>query len=342
MKDKHRNLRKAAVLVASLEAERAEAILAQMSPEQAQAVRAAVDGLGTLDPAEQQEVIEEFFRIGPLVPDREPSGIELDLSCAVSRSAGTDDCGSRAAAEEGAGGAHASGIAGASGPLLDRAPSQWVASYLEHEQPQTVAVLLARLSSRRAAELLAALPTAMQVAVARRVAEAGEPDAECAREIERGLESWLRERAAEEGRRTAGATTLARILEAAAPDMRDHIVAQLDGRAPTPPPEPDLLPWRFDELETLDTRSLASIVKRAEPELLKLALAGARPQMAQRVLGLFPAERAAALRRAMCNLGPTMLSDIEDAQQELARLAGELEQAGKISRSAIRHLSVAV
>ena len=77
MKDKYRSLRKAAVLVASLDAERARAVLAQMSPTHAAVVRKPIDDLGQLDPAEQEQVIEEFFRIGPLVPDREPSGIDL-------------------------------------------------------------------------------------------------------------------------------------------------------------------------------------------------------------------------------------------------------------------------
>jgi len=78
MKTKQQHLRKAAILMASLEPEYAESLLRQVSPAQCEALRQAVESLGAIDPAEQDEVLEEFFRIGPLVPDKQPSGIELD------------------------------------------------------------------------------------------------------------------------------------------------------------------------------------------------------------------------------------------------------------------------
>ena len=78
MRGKHRNLRKAALLVASLDAEHAREIFAQMSDEQVQASTPPSSALGEVDPDEQRDVIEEFFRIGPLVPDKNPSGIDLN------------------------------------------------------------------------------------------------------------------------------------------------------------------------------------------------------------------------------------------------------------------------
>ena len=78
MKDTCRNLRKAAMLVASLDERNAQALLAQMTPAQSQAVQRAMETLGPIDADEQHDVIEEFFRVGPLVPGKQPSGIELD------------------------------------------------------------------------------------------------------------------------------------------------------------------------------------------------------------------------------------------------------------------------
>src|ERR1044072_8051671 len=78
MKSQQQNLRKAAVLVASLDRARARQLLDEMSLDQAQLVRETIDGLGPLDPFEQREVIEEFLRIGPMVPNQQPAGIELD------------------------------------------------------------------------------------------------------------------------------------------------------------------------------------------------------------------------------------------------------------------------
>src|SRR5580704_1272238 len=78
MRNQHQTVRKAAILIASLDRKTADALLAQMPAEQADAVRAAIESLGNVSPREQQATIEEFFRIGPLVPEKSPPGIELD------------------------------------------------------------------------------------------------------------------------------------------------------------------------------------------------------------------------------------------------------------------------
>src|SRR6185369_798043 len=78
MTNREPSIRKAAVLVASLDVDTADAVLEQMSPEQADAVRREVERLDDLDPAEQKAVIDEFFRIGPLMPEQEPPGLELN------------------------------------------------------------------------------------------------------------------------------------------------------------------------------------------------------------------------------------------------------------------------
>lgn len=335
MKNKHRSLRKAAVLVASLDAENADAMLRQMSPGQAQSLRKAIEQLGPIDPQEQREVLEEFFRIGPLVPDKQPSGIELDDSlpaelaiCAPLESES------------------------AFGPngtvplrMLRDASAQSLAPFLEREHPQTIAVVISHLPSERAAEVLAGLSADLQVEVARRLVDLDETDPEILREIERGLESWLREQAQSDRRRTAGMTALNNILGAASPRVKQHILANLSqgdrqraGKIKPPP----FRPLTFDDLQQLDSTSLTVVLHHADPEMLVLAMAGARPEFAERALDMFPLEESQAFRAALRNLGPTRLSDVEESQYELAELAGQLELRGEIAPEVRGRLSVAV
>ncbi|MEX2112371.1 MAG: FliG C-terminal domain-containing protein [Pirellulales bacterium] len=338
MSHKSRNLRKAAVLVSSLDDERAAAILDHMPPAQAAAVRQAVDRLGHVDPAEQHEVIEEFFRLGPLLPDREPSGIELtDPRCAALAT-------TRAICEREFP-QHYGHQAELASDALDAASAETLAAFLAREQPQTIAVLVAHLPSQRAADVLAALPGELQVDVARRVVDLEETDPKVLREIERGLESWLTQQAAAERRRVAGLTALGNILEAAPSRTRSHILAGLgqhdrdvpQRQEPIAPPS-----LTFFDLEQLDAKSLGVVLRQAHGELLLLALAGARPEFVERALALFPPTKAQLVRRALNNLGPMRLSDVEQAQGELAQLAEQLMLRGDIVQSQPRHLSVAV
>jgi flagellar motor switch protein FliG len=333
LKETHRNLRKAAVLVASLDAERAEAMLAQMAPAQAQALRAAVEALGELDPVEQSEVIEEFFRIGPLLPDREPSGIELDdpKFADLVNPAGESSPAPAAGGEPTA-------------PFLCDASADALATFLAGEHPQTVAVVLSHLPADRSAQVLAGLSSERQVEVARRLASLDETDAQVLREIERGVQSWLAEVERSERKRVAGAAALNSILHAANPRTRDHILTNLakEQHPLAESVQADNRPrLEFADLERLSSTLLTAVLHHADGELLALALAGARPEFAERCFRLLSPDRSGEMRRAVSHLGPTRLSDIEDAQQALAELAVQLDVSGRSAASARRRLSVA-
>jgi flagellar motor switch protein FliG len=332
---KQHNLRKAAVLIASLDPPSASALLAQMSGGQAQAVRRAIDRLGHVDPDERQDVIEEFFRLSPLVPDKQPSGIELgdQLPAHLARSPEAPAA-KRVEARQSDG-------------FLHEAAPHALARFLEREHPQTIAVVVSHLTADRAAEVLSLLHGELQVDVARRLVDLDETDPEVVREIERGLQLSLGNGTADRPRRKAGLTALGNILEAADPRLKRHLMSRLGPQsrpAPTRPAVEALPSFTFADLERLDTASLTVVLHHAQPELLVLALAGAPAAFARRVFELFPADEAAALDDALAHLGPTRLSDVAEAQHELAELASQLEQRGEISpdQRARNQLSVAV
>ena len=84
----HRNLRKAAILLASLDAEHGERCSGRCRRRRLTRLRHAVESLGEIDAEEQGVVIEEFFRAGSLVPVSDTAGIELDCAVAASAFAG--------------------------------------------------------------------------------------------------------------------------------------------------------------------------------------------------------------------------------------------------------------
>src|SRR5215211_622771 len=171
-------LRKAAILIASLDPDAAAAMLAQMSDEHARLVRETINDLDDLDPIEQQEVIDEFFRISPLMPEKMPPGIELadSLALRLAMSEGNASIGERKV-----GLSHDDRQPFA---RLHDTDCGILASLLEREQPQIAAVVISHLPPERAAEVLAELPSRMQSQVARRLLGLDETDPEVLKEIE--------------------------------------------------------------------------------------------------------------------------------------------------------------
>lgn len=86
----------------------------------------------------------------------------------------------------------------------------------------------------------------------------------------------------------------------------------------------------FASLERLDSAAWVKVLRTAEADVALLALTGASPRLVDRVLMRLPTREARALRNKMEQPGPVNLRDVERAQCELARLAGQLAEQGQI------------
>jgi flagellar motor switch protein FliG len=92
-------------------------------------------------------------------------------------------------------------------------------------------------------------------------------------------------------------------------------------------------PFLFSDLALLDDASLWTLLSVAEPDWVLLALIGAQPDLAERVASLLPPDEETDFRQALEKLGPTRLSDVEEAQYRIADLGRRLELEGEIHRA---------
>src|SRR5687767_10750387 len=139
------NLRKAAVLIRSLDADTAATMLAQLSPEEARTLRAAIRALGPIDAEEQADVAAEFRRISPLAAESTADGVQLTLTAAqqqLDHTLPSTPQGAKSSKRF---------------EFLEQAPVDALVPYLEREHVQTIAVVLSHLRPERAAAVLAAL-----------------------------------------------------------------------------------------------------------------------------------------------------------------------------------------
>jgi flagellar motor switch protein FliG len=162
----HEPLRKAAVLLAALDRPAADALLAQMSPAEAERVRQAVIELGPFETAEQDAVLAEFVELAP-APNR-TGGVEWVDSTSLPEIAPDAPAASPFA-------------------FLRAADADVLVPLLKHEHPQTLALVLAHLPPDRAAPVLTALPAAAQQEVLRRLAESDDAHPPW----QRGSENWI-------------------------------------------------------------------------------------------------------------------------------------------------------
>jgi flagellar motor switch protein FliG len=208
------SLRKAAVLIRSLDSDTAATMLRQLSPEEMAKLRDAIRALGSIDPEEQADVAAEFRSARPIAAEPVNAGVELSITSAAAST------GAPASSPPGA-------LPGKRFEFLESAPIDALVPYLAREHVQTIAVVLAQLPPPRAAGILAALPDKTQAETLERLSAMGESDPESVIVVERELAAWLARR--NTGRpgdaRRNGA--VASILAAADATARDRIIASL-------------------------------------------------------------------------------------------------------------------
>ncbi len=312
-------IRKAAILVASLDSAAADRLLDQLPTECADRVRRAVMDIDQINPDQRRRVIDEFRRLGPLIPDRCPPGIDL-ADPPIDFQHRDDDV-----IEQ--------DISPPFG-FLHLAEMEKISRLLVGERPQTIALVLSHLPPERAGEALAGFAPPMQVEVVRRLVDLQNADPETLREIEQTLEARLSRQFDADARRAAGPDVVARILDACPGNVVGDILDNLADYDRQLACQLGRRTIEFDELARFDDATLLAVVRAAEPEVLEAALLGSPPLLVERICCLMHPEEAKPLRGKLDCPGPIRLSDVEDARRRIATLAERI-QYGKRSKAAL-------
>ncbi len=332
MKTSIPGIRKAAILIASLDRDAAERLLACFKPAQAKQLREAAAALGPIDPDQQQRVLKEFLRIEPLRPAQQPAGLDInEHSPRPSQPAAPHGAPREAWSADDQG----VELALSSQPFhfLQDAETEKLVRALLCERPQTIALVLSHLPPQHAGGVLARLEPSLQVDVVHRLVDLEETDPEILHEVEQALETRLSQQVRMQRRRVAGISAVANILRSSAPQAGTEILHNLSRR------DRDLAeklgPGRleFDDLAELDSAAWATLLRTADSEIAVLALVGATPELIDRALERLPPGEARIVREQLDHPGPMRLRDVEQARQELADLARRLATEGRLSLS---------
>ncbi|MGH6743178.1 MAG: FliG C-terminal domain-containing protein, partial [Bradyrhizobium sp.] len=294
-------------------------VLSQLSEEDAARLRRMMVDLEKVDGDEERRILGDFVRHRNIAEERGNSGVELTLSGAASTAIAASTSRPAANPED-----------NTPFRFLHAAGGEKITPFLAGEHPQTIAVVLSHMPDDRAAAVLAQLDGNLQTDVIRRLIDRDQAYPDVVREVELALETRMLEQALADGRQDSGLKSVARILDAAGPALRRRIVANVARH------DRDLAErfcqrqFLFDDLRYLDEATLATILASAGAELTRLALAGADAQLVDRILMPLGAAQAKKIRRTIERIGPVRLSDVEQAQREVARIARQLALEGTI------------
>ena len=205
-----------------------------------------------------------------------------------------------------------------------------LASFLNQEHPQLVALVLAHLSPPKAAAVLRLLPTELQGEVAVRLATMDRAAPEVVQHLARAMERKLSLVLSHDSTTVGGADFLVKVLHQSDRGTEKSILDWLDRAKPSLAETIRQQLFVFEDLSKLDDRSLQRVLREVDLKDLALALKNAPAELREKVLHNLSARAADLLQEELELLGQVRRRLVEEAQHRIVEVVRRLEQAEEI------------
>ncbi len=208
-------------------------------------------------------------------------------------------------------------------------PSQLL-NFIQKEHPQTIALILAYLKPQQASVVLAALPQDKQADVARRIATMDRTSPEVIKEVERILEKNLSSLVTEDFTAAGGVQAIVNILNTVDRGTEKYIMETLEIEDTDLAEEIRKRMFVFEDILTLDNRSIQRFLRDVENNQLAIALKGATEEVQKTIFANMSKRLSEMIKEDIEFMGPVRLKDVEEAQQKIVNIIRKLEDAGEI------------
>jgi len=203
-------------------------------------------------------------------------------------------------------------------------------NFLQNEHPQTIALVLAYLKPNQAATVLSRLPAYTQVEVTRRISLMDRTSPDIIREVERILEKNLSTVMSQEMTSAGGVNSMVEILNHVDRSTEKTILETLEKEDAELAAEIKNMMFVFEDIVTLDDRSIQQVLREVDTKELSLALKGVSEEVSAKIFKNMSKRAGAMLQEDMEFMGPVRLKDVEGAQQRIVTVIRALEDAGEI------------
>lgn len=215
--------------------------------------------------------------------------------------------------------------------FLNDIEPKFVYSLLSGEAPQTIAVTLAYIHPKKAADVLRLFPQADQSKIALKLASTSKSHPEAVIEIAKALKKRYESRDRSELPEAGGAQSLANILNHMDKDIEDSILKNITEEAPEVAHQVKDMLYSFEDILKLENREMRTLLTRLNGnELLTIALRGAGDEMKRHFFSAMSQNRASDIIEEMEQRGKVTLREINQARNEVLKIARKLEELGLV------------
>ncbi len=314
---------KVAVLCMALGTETAAKITQRLTTEEAEAISFEIARLDALPAEVVEEVLSEWLEISLAVDSFSAGGLEyakevLEKAYGLSRA---QQILKRIQSQL----ADTAGL-----HRLRKADPQQLGSMMRSEHPQTIALVLAHLEPHHTAAVLKELDPATGSEVVFRMAKMEKVSPEMLNLIERSIGSEADLGIQQGMAASGGPAAVAAVLNFTTGSLEKTLLDGVSARDAKLCEEIKNLMFVFEDLTSLDDRSLQRLLREIDAKQLALALKAASDELKGKMMGAMSQRAVQALQEEMEFMGPVRLRDVEAAQAAIIAQVRALEEAGEL------------
>jgi len=314
--------RKAAVFLIAIGTERSAEIFKCLNIDEVETITFFISRIEVIEPDQKIEVLQEFHKLITANRFVSTGGIDF-VSELLEKSLGSEkaiDIINRLT----------SSLQVRPFDFIRRVDPVRLFNLIEPEHPQTIALVLSYLKPDKASVILDSLPHDMQCEVACRIATMDKVIPEVLREIERVLEKNLSMLSVEDYCFSGGIENLVEIINHVDRASEKQIIEAIDNADPELAEEIRQRMFVFEDIVLLDDRSLLKVIREVNETELAKALKSVDLEIQDKIFNCLSKRSAKILREDMEFMGPTLLKEIQEAQQKIISIIRRLEESGEI------------
>ena len=317
--------RKAAILMVILGDEASAGIFHYLQEDEIQEISKEIFRLGDVTPDVADSVLEDFYRLSVAQAFLARGGPDYAKKL-LTRAFGSDagkllDALDNSLQNAMAGLDH-----------LQRADPVQLSRFMQSEQPQTIALVLAHLSNAQAAALLSSLPPGLRAEVVMRMANLEQISPDVIGKITSVLEEKIRSLGDDVSRESyGGVRAVAELINRVEVKTAAEILEKVEDENPALALTIRNLMFVFDDVMLLDPAGIREILQRVDKKTLALALKGTSEELRSQFFHNMSGRAVEMMKEDMDVLGPVKLKDVETAQQQIVGIVRTLDESGVIS-----------
>ena len=313
---------KAAAVIVSLGADKASGLYQYMEPEDIEALTLEVARLGMLDSEQTEAVLTEFYQNCMTSKAVTEGGLEY----------------ARAVLEKAFGNQTAlallekvtKSLKTREFAFLDKADVKSLYSALQNERPQTVALVLSYVDPDKAAGVIEQLEPRRQIKVVEAIATMESASPTAIKTIEAEMERKFSSIITQSNVKVGGIDYVAGIMNNLDRSSEKSIFDGLSAHNADLAEEIRKRMFVFEDIITMDDRSVQRFVRDCDPRDLVLALKTANAEVANKLFTNMSARMAESIRDDLEVTTNVRMKDVEDAQQRIVGVIRDLEERNEI------------